>query len=298
MRKNYIIETVDPSNINIEEFINFVVKFYDKNWLGCKDFMHMPSKEDVIENLKKHKIYIAKYNNEIVGISTLKHYDELTDWYPKNKCSNLTGLLTKRTNKEKGIKGVGVELYRKMMEDSINNKRDIVAEIDCRNEHSLKAFAKASKNLNLDSAIVGIYTYTDSNYNFNEVPTFMVKVVDKDELCNFKYISKIDYTLEATKYYISGREDKINEDLFCKFYLTKLLSYYSTGVDEDNNHTRYYDLKDDENNLYPIVFDNHIRICNSFHNVNIAEVNERKQEKVKVLKKKNNIEMGLNICVK
>lgn len=179
-----------------------IVKFYNDNWTGNKDFMHIPDYDKTIRNIEKFPIIIAydTESKEILGISTLQ-YDEISKnhvdpYFPEENARyfSMTGILTNRSNKSKGLKGIGNKIYEIELYAALCYKQDprfkdtrIMCVIDCRNKHSIFALKKATNNLERDigltekgmefpSLIEAFYFINDSEGILTEAPTLVMEV--------------------------------------------------------------------------------------------------------------------------
>ena len=110
------------------ENIYMVADFYNKNWQGNRDFMHIPDFEQTLANTRAYPIIIArkKGTDEILGISTIK-YDENSEesidpYFPEGdaKYFSITGILTKRNNTYKGI---GKKIYEIALRGAYNYEK-------------------------------------------------------------------------------------------------------------------------------------------------------------------------------
>lgn len=174
-----------------------IADFYNHNWLGNVDFMHIPDFYQTLENCRQHPIIIAREEgkDEILGISTLK-YDENTDehkdpYFPESdaKYFSITGILTKKNNKHKGL---GKKIYEIALRSAHNYEKyypgtKIMCVIDCRNSQSLKALSSAVENIKnsslvgkgreLPAHILGYYELRDKKKNeLIEAPTLVMEV--------------------------------------------------------------------------------------------------------------------------
>lgn len=182
----------------LDPFIVYkIADFYNYNWLGNADFMHIPSFSQVIYNCNNFPIIIAreKDTKEIIGISTLK-YDENTEeledpYYPiiSEKYFSITGILTRINNKYKGI---GKKIYEIAIKshyyfNKIYNDTSIMCVIDCRNKNSVNALNTAAEKLNQEveesiiAKISGYYILLDDQENMLEAPTIVLKVEENPE---------------------------------------------------------------------------------------------------------------------
>ena len=154
------------------ENIYMVADFYNKNWQGNRDFMHIPDFEQTLANTRAYPIIIArkKGTDEILGISTIK-YDENSEefidpYFPEGdaKYFSITGILTKRNNTYKGI---GKKIYEIALRGAYNYENHypgtrIMCVIDCRNRQSLRALSSAVKNIR-DDGFLGDDLYLPAN---------------------------------------------------------------------------------------------------------------------------------------
>lgn len=154
------------------ENIYMVADFYNKNWQGNRDFMHIPDFEQTLANTRAYPIIIArkKGTDEILGISTIK-YDENSEefidpYFPEGdaKYFSITGILTKRNNTYKGI---GKKIYEIALRGAYNYEKHypgtrIMCVIDCRNRQSLRALSSAVKNIR-DDGFLGDDLYLPAN---------------------------------------------------------------------------------------------------------------------------------------
>lgn len=172
-----------------------ITEFYNHNWLGNADFMHIPDSFQVRYNCNHYPIIIAreKDSKKMIGISTIK-YDENTDSkmdpyypYPKHKYFSITGILTK---KDSIYKGVGKTIYEIALRGfhkfhQIYQDTFLTCVIDCRNENSMNALYRATESINdtnlagserLNSKMIGFYTVTDEKEKMLEAPTIVVRM--------------------------------------------------------------------------------------------------------------------------
>ena len=174
-----------------------IANFYNHNWLGNVDFMHIPDFYQTLHNCLNYPIIVArkKETGELVGISTIK-YDENTDehvdpYFPEKdaKYFSITGILTKKNNPHKGI---GKKIYEIAIRGAYEFEKEypgtqIMCVIDCRNRQSLNALASAVENIRknnrigegkeLPSHILGYYELRDTeNKQLLEAPTLVMEV--------------------------------------------------------------------------------------------------------------------------
>ena len=184
---------------NKSDLINKVLDlsyFYDTNFIGNKDFMHIPSFGQVASNLLHYPILLAtqKMNDgsdDILGITTIKyekHNDLKENPYFPTRDENvlsITGVLTKSAASNDRVRGIGKELYKSAIKAAVNLNQEkrirLVCEIDCRNERSMNAITKAVIDLqdegyNISSYITGYYEIYNKQKQLVEAPTFILEV--------------------------------------------------------------------------------------------------------------------------
>lgn len=182
----------------LDPFIIYkIADFYNYNWLGNADFMHIPNFSQVVFNCNNYPIIIAREKNtkDIIGISTLKYDEnssELEDpYYPikSEKYFSITGILTKINNQYKGI---GKKIYEIAIKshyyyNKIYNDTTIMCVIDCRNKNSVNALSSAAESLNKEveeniiAKITGYYLLLDEEEQMIEAPTIVLKVEETKE---------------------------------------------------------------------------------------------------------------------
>ena len=199
---NIRFEVYQKSEIYLQNiFTPFnIAEFYNDNWRGNADYMHVPDYIKVMENLEKFPIITAyDYNeNVLLGISTMQYNEtdnHIDPYFPEMgaKYFSITGILTNLNAKNYyGYGGIGNKIYEIEMLAALQYKMyfadtRIMCVIDCRNEHSINAFRKASErvslktdlsghNLELPSAIVAYYTIRDKYGKLTEAPTLVMEL--------------------------------------------------------------------------------------------------------------------------
>lgn len=174
-----------------------IADFYNQNWLGNADFMHIPNFEQTLSNCMKYPIIIArkKGTDDILGISTIKYDENSVDkkdpYFPEEDARyfSITGILTRRNNVHRGI---GKKIYEIAIRGAYNYEKyypgtRIMCVIDCRNRQSLRALNSAVTNIRnnnivgegmeLPANIVGYYElYDKENDDLLEAPTLVMEV--------------------------------------------------------------------------------------------------------------------------
>lgn len=177
--------------------VHNIANFYNHNWLGNVDFMHIPDFEQTLRNCQNYPIIIAreKGTDTILGISTIK-YDENSEqnidpYFPEpdTKYFSVTGILVKKNNPYKGI---GKKIYEIAIRGAYNYEKSypgtkMTCVIDCRNKQSLRALASAINNIEtnnyigegkeLPAHILGYYELRGKeNDDLLEAPTLVMEI--------------------------------------------------------------------------------------------------------------------------
>lgn len=243
--------------------VHNIADFYNHNWLGNIDFIHIPDFEQTLRNCQNYPIIIAreKGTDTILGISTIK-YDENTDqnidpYFPEAdaKYFSVTGILVKKDNPYKGI---GKKIYEIAIRGAYNYEKiypgtKMTCVIDCRNKQSLRALASAIKNIEtnnyigeekeLPAHILGYYELRDKESNeLLEAPTLVMEIDLKGES------KSNDATTDVLEY---TRND--GEDLFNSLLTTLKEKFSKYGInrpiieeDTDCGMVYFYSLQEKE----------------------------------------------------
>ena len=203
-----------------KDFLNGILKltyFYDQNFIGNKDFMHVPDVSQVYQNVTKYPVMLATQRNEfgendIIGATTVKIENNLkksdNPFFPTSNenVMFITGVLAKQNifdvygNK---VKGIGKQLYRSAIKGAYElnkeNKIRLACEIDCRNKNSFDALCKTVKSLqedelNVGLKLVGYYEIMNKNIELKEAPTFLFEIdfQNKGDESSEKVFSYVD----------------------------------------------------------------------------------------------------------
>lgn len=186
-------DTNFQSPIQIINLVKDISDFYNENWLGNADYLHVPDAKKVLENYLNYPIIMAyRYNEDgeidILGVSTLKYYQntatKVNPYYPipNKRFFEITGILTKR---DSNIKNIGKKIYEiliKALEEyqKILPEFDVIFVADCRNYMSLNGARGGAKyireqyNDDAFGRIIGIYTVRNNGV-LVEAPTFVAK---------------------------------------------------------------------------------------------------------------------------
>lgn len=225
----HLFQTIRNKDLVRDSIFN-LTNFYDYNFTGNKDFMHIPNISNILDNILRYPIMLSTQkdmygNDEILGTTTIKieKNKNISDnpYFPtvNEEILSITGILTKANaidiNGNK-IKGLGRELFKSAIKGAynINKERSVrlICEIDCRNKNSLYSIEKAvrelqEEGLNLQLLLTGYYEIYNFNGTLLEAPTFMLEIDlnNKKELNN--NIFNFDYTnCQSTNLYSSLSE--------------------------------------------------------------------------------------------
>lgn len=173
--------------------------FYDVNFVGNKDFIHIPNISNIVDNTIHYPIILATKkdtlgNEYIIGATTIKMENNNSissnPYFPtKNEnVLSITGILCNMdatfSNGNK-ITGIGRQLYKTSIKGAceINKNENIrlVCEIDCRNRNSLYSISNAVRELNNEGMkvqleVVGYYEVFDKTNKSLAAPTFVLEV--------------------------------------------------------------------------------------------------------------------------
>lgn len=197
--KFYLFQTIKNRNL-IRDMIFNLTYFYDLNFVGNKDFIHIPKITDILNNILKYPIMLStkrdKYGlQEILGVSTIKIENNdsisMNPYFPTVDETVLTisGILAKQNAVDKDnnrIRGIGKELFKSSINAAYkinkNEKVRLICEVDCRNVQSFGAVSKAVKELqdeglDIDLVITGYYEIINNQGNLTEAPTFVLEIV-------------------------------------------------------------------------------------------------------------------------
>ncbi len=172
--------------------------FYDENFLGNKDFIHIPAITQVANNMLKYPVILASRkeldgSNEILGATTLKmeNNNSITKnpYFPtKNQnVLSITGVLSKPNiyPGDTKVRGIGKELYKSSIKSAIevNKEKNIrlICEIDVRNTNSFNSICNAVRELNEEGTdvqifIAGYYEIFGKDKSMVEAPTFILEL--------------------------------------------------------------------------------------------------------------------------
>ncbi len=196
--KFYLFQTIQNKDL-VRDMIFNLAYFYDVNYIGNKDFIHIPNISNILDNILKYPIMLATQKDEygtedILGVTTVKieNNKSISDnpYFPTSgeTVLTITGVLTKMNAVNKNnnrIRGIGKELIKSSVRAAYNvnkqSKIKLICEVDCRNLHSFNAVVNAIKelqteNTNVNVAISGYYEILNSNGDLQEAPTFVLEI--------------------------------------------------------------------------------------------------------------------------
>lgn len=296
-----VVQLNDLLNMDANGLVNNIYNFYNENFTGNKDFMHVPTRQDIIYNLENNIIITAKNTetNEIFAISTLKHKEKgennpyYNDYY--HEYFEITGVLTKKQKDNNYKLGLGKRLYEVMLRgvNEYNSYFDtptkVICEIDCRNICSYKAFTKAvlnieKDNINIGSTFIdGINVVRNSDESIKEAPTLVlvndssIKSIYNSSLeLNYKDVTKDNYNTtydELYKYIYNNISSSditrgYDKDLivdyvkFNKLVNVSKLNIETNGIEKGNNRTIENNIYDNlENNVLDNAKEKVLTLC-------------------------------------
>lgn len=196
--KFYLFQTIKNKDL-LRDMIFNLAYFYDTNYTGNKDFIHIPDISTILENILKHPIMLATRKDEygmeeILGVATVRLENSISissnPFFPTENENVLiiSNILTKLDAIDKEgnkIRGIGKELFKAAIKAAYElnktNKIRLICEVDCRNMQSYSAVSKAvttlqKEDLKLDLSIAGYYEIIDNFGELTEAPTFVLEI--------------------------------------------------------------------------------------------------------------------------
>lgn len=200
--KFYLFQTIQNKDL-VRDMIFNLAYFYDVNYTGNKDFIHIPNIRNILDNISKYPIMLATQKDEygaedILGVTTVKieNNESISNnpYFPTcgETILTITGVLTKMNAVNKNnnrIRGIGKELVKSSIRAAYNVNKEskirLICEVDCRNLHSFNAVVNAIKelqaeNINVNVAISGYYEILNSYGDLQEAPTFVLEMYFDD----------------------------------------------------------------------------------------------------------------------
>lgn len=254
--KFYLFQTIRNKD-EVRDMIFNLAYFYDKNFVGNKDFMHIPNISNILDNVLRYPILLAskkdKHGHEdILGATTVKmeRNFNLSDnpYFPtvNENVLTITGILAKMNSQDEEevrVRGVGKELFKSAIKAAVEiNKKEpvrLIFEVDCRNKNSLSAGCKAiedlqKEGLNINMFISGYYEIKNKDKSLTEAPTFILEI----DLSGSKTLSK-----SKTEFvYENCRQDSLFKDLsnVIKENTNEIKSFIHP---KDNKTIKYHQIK-------------------------------------------------------
>ena len=247
--------------INLYHIIRNISDFYNENWLGNADYVHVPDSKGVWNNYLKYPIILAYREidgfNEILGVSTIKYFQNdsqfVNPYYPlpNKKYFEVTGILVKQNS---DIKNIGKHIYEIVLKGlkkyhEILPDFDVIFVADCRNYMSINGacggarFTRLGNSQNVFGKLIGIYTMKKDN-ELIEAPTFVAKFSFDEPYFHSKPIT-FDYQIS----------ENLFSDLLSNLYLNLHEYKMKPGIenyDEDAIVT-FYELENNNINLDDIT---------------------------------------------
>lgn len=241
----HLFQTIRNKDLVRDSIFN-LANFYDTNFTGNKDFMHIPNISNILDNILRYPIMLSTQkdmygNDEILGTTTVKieNNKELSDnpYFPtvNEDVLSITGILTKADAVDKNgnkIKGLGRELFKSAIKGAYNINKEknvrLICEVDCRNKNSLYAVEKAVKELQEEEIkiqvfLTGYYEIYNSNKILSEAPTFILEVDLNNEKELNNNILNFDYTnCQSTNLYSNLSKVICANTKECKKYINIL----------------------------------------------------------------------------
>lgn len=250
----------DPNFRNPLTIVNLlknISDFYNENWLGNADYIHIPDAKKVLDNYLKYPIIMAYRKTsdddiDILGVATLKYYQntekDVNPYYPipNKKFFEVTGILTKQ---DSDIKNIGKKIYEILIEALEEYRKilpefDVIFVADCRNYMSINGarggarYLREQYNKEDYGKIIGFYTVRNQG-KLVEAPTFVAKFEFENRIVS----NDITFAFEVTDDLYEGMIETLRNSLAGN----QIKPGVST-MDEEYNVT-FYELEDDSINL-------------------------------------------------
>ena len=278
--KFHLFQTI-KSKEKVRDSIFNLTYFYDNNFTGNKDFMHIPNISNVLDNIVHYPIMLVSKkdeygNDEILGTTTVKYENNkfLSDnpYFPTKgeDVLSITGVLTKMNATDKNgnkIKGLGRELFKSAIKGAYNINKDkslrLICEVDCRNTNSLYSVCKAVKELqeesmNIQIFLTGFYEIKNKEKNLLEAPTFILEIDLNGEKQLNSDILNLDYqNIDSTNLFtnlskVISENTKENKKIITALENKKVI-YHNLEPINAQNITLNVGTTADGNNREPIL---------------------------------------------
>ncbi len=242
--------------IQIVHLIKDISDFYNENWQGNKDYLHIPNAKKVFENYLSYPIIMAykTYPDgyiDILGVTTLKYYQNtatnVNPYYPipGKRFFEVTGIITKRNSEEKNI---GKKIYEIIIEalekyQEIMPDFDIIFVADCRNYMSINGarggarYIREEHHKDTYGKLIGFYTVRNDGL-LTEAPTFVAKFENANH-----YSNPIEFAYEESPDLFESMLTKIKYNLN-SFNINRGIINH-----DDCGEVEFYELANDSINL-------------------------------------------------
>lgn len=229
----HLFQAIDGKYKRQEELLK-IAYFYDRNYIGNKDFIEIPNLKQIIYNVRNYPVIVASNINEkgieeLLGVTCIKFENNknINDnpYFPtKNEnVLSITGILTKLNtlNGENRVRNIGKTLFKAGIKGAydINKEENVrlICKIDCRNKNSFYGVCKAVKDLqnsNMDIQIFidGYYEILNSDKRLIEAPTFILEIdLNGNKNINNEY-TKFSYSKYDEKHLLQQLKEVIENN--------------------------------------------------------------------------------------
>lgn len=225
-------------------FILKLANFYNNNWVGNRDFMHIPNIDQLMEDIHKYPIIVATdEHNNILGATIIrleKNDDFHLDPYIPYQNTNILTVNAILTNKNNLYKGIGKNLYKIALFSAAYYKQlcsnlKMFCVVDCRNYNSLYAATCAAKGTNYKVNIDGFYEVIDfQTGQLLESPTLVVEF-DLNQTQSMELASNILLKYDNTNF--NEHKKVLMQNLIQEPYIE-----YVQNIDSTVGFVNYYEL--------------------------------------------------------
>ncbi len=242
----------------LSKTISQISEFYDLEYTGNADYIHIPNFNTVFENYLRYPILIAYQINDgqidILGMTTIKDYHNITNINPYYPIKNsyyyeITGLIAKKNSPVKGIgkhlneiATIAIREHQKLFPQA-----ELVYVADCRNYRSVNAakygssYVRQLDNSSTHVRLIGYYTVVDDNNNLLEAPTFVLKFETTKDLPTKQ---DIIFSYQISDNMFQDMETEIRSKL-AKFGIKDPIR----TIDEGTGIVNFYELEDKSINI-------------------------------------------------
>ena len=236
-----------------------IAKFYNNNWLGNIDYVHIPDCTKVIEDLYKYPLIIAvdTARNEILGAATLR-YEEITDdnfspFFAErlSKKLEITGIITNIDNKNHGCRGIGTQIYELAIKTAYKCKERVKdlrlsCEVDCRNVNSIRALHiaadkagrdlfKSNPDFGFKTPVIAYYYTIKPDGTLYESTILVIEVKLEPHKIVKTHTPVIEYSIDNR--FEQFRDKLTDEEFVANAIYPGLLATIKSVVVPNSNHT-------------------------------------------------------------